>query len=1195
MNNSYYNVSHSRDYYKGKSVEFAGEWTSGVRYFNDEYLNSLVVYTEKDTTGNIIHSALLACKKTHIAAYNSSIPDSTNNQPHLIINDDLGTIGIESNDYWIFISGSLAGTPGIPGKSTEVVNTYLEAVALANENNISKIVFVKEEKGIYIITDIGELKKIISTSDLLELAENKVDKELGKGLSTNDFSNTEKAKLKGIEDNAQRNIIEEVDLNGVKIDPIDKTISINTVGSINEQTGDITLRNNSETAWDVNLHIKDHQIQGKVVTPKSVGSETTPVYFNENGEITPINIDDEVTKNSNKLVTSGAIYRSLDLKQNQLIPGDNITIRNNVISATSELNLAKYAKTEDVEKKLSTKQDTLTPDNGIKIEENRISVTAITESEVQPNTSIWINPEENTEVELSYNRSQIDALINSKQNILTAGKGIQIVGSTISSTVDSNPFITVSVLPSVGENGKIYLVPAETPENNNVADEWIWNNGSWERLGSASVDLSNCPKLMDLTAIIANETDHITEERFNELKGLLSSPNTIFSFNRGGVYYYSTSVDLSKISDAPSGTNYESIDNIVIYFPKKQDTDGVYGYKVVLSSGFNNASSDFWWSIYLTQNDFSVNTYNGVAAGLVPSPTQGFTKKYLNVNGSWTTVKSSELENDSGFIPESALSNVAKTGEYSDLINKPLVKSLEEPINGEPLWINPNEDPEEVEVYNRSQVDALLNTKQDTLVPGSGIIIDGNVISSIGGGSGGGSIDLSTYAKKADVETALGGKQDVISDLANIREGAEKGKTALQSFTETDPVYTADKPSLATKAELNTKQDVISDLDIIRNGANKGVTALQPIQSITYAELVALRDSSSLVAGMQYRITDYACTTTQENTRSAGHPFDIIVTADSENTLNEEARAIQHQGDTYFADCDLSAWKIWYCLDNDATRFAWADSVNGKGVIYRTIDEWNNDVPYDFKNIQFARDWSVIAPDSGLTGTIYCYTFSIFLNGFSKDAIASDESVKAKECIKSDRDGHFGDNVIRTYQNIATCVLNDIVFVTNWSTFIIEHFFNTFGLVCHSNTFGDYCHSNIFGDNCYNNTFGLVCRSNTFGNNCYNNTFGNDCCNNIFGNSCCDIKFASTSSATTKYNYYWHNNFGNGCQYILFKGVETASLSAQVQNYNFAQGLQGTANAYLTIDGVRSRAYETKVAKNSSGELKIYCEADLIQ
>ena len=70
--------------------------------------------------------------------------------------------------------------------------------------------------------------------------------------------------------------------------------------------------------------------------------------------------------------------------------------------------------------------------------------------------------------------------------------------------------------------------------------------------------------------------------------------------------------------------------------------------------------------------------------------------------------------------------------------------------------------------------------------------------------------------------------------------------------------------------------------------------------SITYAELVALRDSSSLIAGTQYRITDYACTTTQANTKSAGHPFDIIVTADNENTLNERARAICREGDTYF-------------------------------------------------------------------------------------------------------------------------------------------------------------------------------------------------------------------------------------------------------------------------------------------------------
>lgn len=43
-------------------------------------------------------------------------------------------------------------------------------------------------------------------------------------------------------------------------------------------------------------------------------------------------------------------------------------------------------------------------------------------------------------------------------------------------------------------------------------------------------------------------------------------------------------------------------------------------------------------------------------------------------------------------------------------------------------------------------------------------------------------------------------KQDTISDLADIRSGASKGATALQSYTETDPIYTADKPNLALKA-----------------------------------------------------------------------------------------------------------------------------------------------------------------------------------------------------------------------------------------------------------------------------------------------------------------------------------------------------------------------------------------------------------
>ena len=157
----------------------------------------------------------------------------------------------------------------------------------------------------------------------------------------------------------------------------------------------------------------------------------------------------------------------------------------------------------------------------------------------------------------------------------------------------------------------------------------------------------------------------------------------------------------------------------------------------------------------------------------------------------------------------------------------------------------------------------------------------------------------------------------------------------------------------------------------------------------------------------------------------------------------------------YFQNSNLSAWKVWYCLDNDTARFAWAqieregvtyypweqngvigyyttspnpevgdtmfeyenyefiqknemavwqifttngevtairgagdkgeigiynksnsDPViipaveDGKGVIYRLIDEFGNDCPYDFKNILFERD--VYVPDN----TVKYFEFS---------------------------------------------------------------------------------------------------------------------------------------------------------------------------------------------------------------------------
>ena len=171
----------------------------------------------------------------------------------------------------------------------------------------------------------------------------------------------------------------------------------------------------------------------------------------------------------------------------------------------------------------------------------------------------------------------------------------------------------------------------------------------------------------------------------------------------------------------------------------------------------------------------------------------------------------------------------------------------------------------------------------------------------------------------------------------------------------------------AKQKDFSVTTDKILNRAVTKEKLSKDV--LEDITSITWNELKQLRDGNNLLPGHQYRITDYQCTTTQENTQSAGHQFDIIVTADSINKLNEKARACLHDGDTYFENSNLTAWQLWYSLDNATERFAWANDSIGHGVIYRMIDEYNNDCPYDFKNIQFKRYKITKSKSSGLVGT----------------------------------------------------------------------------------------------------------------------------------------------------------------------------------------------------------------------------------
>lgn len=202
-------------------------------------------------------------------------------------------------------------------------------------------------------------------------------------------------------------------------------------------------------------------------------------------------------------------------------------------------------------------------------------------------------------------------------------------------------------------------------------------------------------------------------------------------------------------------------------------------------------------------------------------------------------------------------------------------------------------------------------------------------------------------------------------------------------------------------------------IDDIVNRLDQDSRLSKNIIPITYDKLVMLRSRGGLIPGLWYRITDYKTTTTQTDTSVGDVQFDILVLATSEDTLSEEAKAVRHEGVSHLpADTKFNAWKIWYCLYNDTSRFFWADEENGKGVIYRMIDEFGNDCPYDFKSILFKNVYN----------GIYQYTF----NSLPDESI--DESMYGP---KNNKITPFITTIEIDYKSKTVQLLNNIILYVN--------------------------------------------------------------------------------------------------------------------------------------------------------------------
>jgi hypothetical protein len=400
---------------------------------------------------------------------------------------------------------------------------------------------------------------------------------------------------------------------------------------------------------------------------------------------------------------------------------------------------------------------------------------------------------------------------------------------------------------------------------------------------------------------------------------------------------------------------------------------------------------------------------------------------------------------------------------------------------------------------------------------------------------------------------------------------------------------------------IRLNNDSPKDKVVVRGSTGGGTnTSAELAKNVTHAELVTLRDNGELVAGQQYRIIDYETTCTWGNTQVAGHPFDLVLTALDNKTLDEKCSAIWSERDIdgYFANSNLAAWDVRYCLDNDTERFDWA-LAGGYTLKISAFDTEFNTIPYGNYIIGGVNYYMWVTlydgelafpvfsenPKPSVQDTVYLSDTGETIDGTATVIGATEQKAgngviyrlvdESGNSVPYDfknimfsrplTEGKYDvENGVDTFCYTFSCIDSDIFEIADQSvkepyncennrmgfysknniflTFIgASCSSNTFGDRCTNNTFGNECNFNIFRNNCYNNTFGDNCNKNTFEVYCYSNTFEKNCDSNIFGNECNFNIFGKYCSSNTFGDRCTNNTFGNNCDNNTF-GVHCSSI-----------------------------------------------------
>lgn len=298
----------------------------------------------------------------------------------------------------------------------------------------------------------GKIKTLVGT---------KVDKVTGKGLSTNDYTTTEKNKLSGIASGAQVNTIENIAVNGTTQTISGKLVNI----AVPTATSDLTNDSGFITTADI-----PEGAAASTTTPKMDGTASvgTELAFARGDHRHPSDTAkaDKATTLAGYGITNAYTKTEVDT-----------ALSGKVSPATT---LAGYGITDAYTK---TETDT------------EIATAVADKADAATTLAGYGITDAYTKTEITGFGYQNATQVNTAISTAIAG----ITGIT---------YEVVQSLPQTGQAGVIYLV-SNGGSSSNIYDEYIWVNNGYEKIGTTDVDLTDYMTFDDMVAITNSEIDTI--------------------------------------------------------------------------------------------------------------------------------------------------------------------------------------------------------------------------------------------------------------------------------------------------------------------------------------------------------------------------------------------------------------------------------------------------------------------------------------------------------------------------------------------------------------------------------------------------------------------------------------------------------------------------------------------------------------